>query len=110
MRNTYFRKRVMKEIIRDPISLFFGLAFPLILLILLSRSRGWYPCDLLIFFISTRIAVFGLSFIARQCLRLRVVAKDRASSFLTRLFTTPMKSSNFILGYMLPLIVMSVYK
>ena len=107
MKTLIFANRVMKEIIRDPISMFFGVAFPLILLILLSAINSSIPVDLFdISSLAPGIAVFGLSFMA--LFAAQVVAKDRASSFLTRLFTTPMTSQNFILGYTLPLIIMSV--
>ncbi len=107
MKTFIFAKRVMKEIIRDPISLFFGLAFPLLILILLSAINSSIPVDLFnISSLAPGIAVFGLSFMA--LFAAQVLAKDRASSFLTRLFTTPMNAHNFILGYMLPLIIMSV--
>lgn len=107
MKTIIFANRVMKEIIRDPISLFFGLAFPLILLILLSAINSSIPVDLFnISSLAPGIAVFGLSFMA--LFAAQVLAKDRASSFLIRLFTTPMTAQNFILGYMLPLIIMSV--
>ncbi|MDQ0154240.1 ABC transporter permease [Robertmurraya andreesenii] len=107
MKTIVFADRVMKEIIRDPISLFFGLAFPLILLVLLSAINSSIPADLFnISSLAPGIAVFGLSFMA--LFAAQVLAKDRASSFLTRLFTTPMTAHNFILGYMLPLITMSV--
>ena len=107
MKTMIFANRVMKEIIRDPISLFFGVAFPLILLILLSAINSSIPVDLFtISSLAPGIAVFGLSFMA--LFAAQVVAKDRASSFLTRLFTTPMTAHHFILGYMLPLVIMSV--
>ena len=95
-----------KEIIRDPLSLFFGLIFPIILLLLLSAINHSIPVDLFnITSLSPGIAVFGLSFMA--LFAAQVVSKDRASSFLTRLYTTPMTTNNFILGYMLPLLIMS---
>jgi ABC-2 type transport system permease protein len=107
MKSIIFANRVMKEIVRDPISLFFGLAFPLILLILLSAINSSIPVDLFnISSLAPGISVFGLSFMA--VFAAQVLSKDRASSFLTRLFTTPMTSRNFILGYTLPLLVMSV--
>ncbi len=107
MKTLIFANRVMKEIIRDPISLFFGIAFPLILLILLSVINSSIPVDLFnIDSLAPGIAVFGLSFMA--LFSAQILAKDRSSSFLTRLFTTPMTAHNFILGYMLPLIIMSV--
>ncbi|MFP3488714.1 ABC transporter permease, partial [Staphylococcus sp. SIMBA_130] len=37
-----------------------------------------------------------------------MIAKDRVSELLARLFTTPMKAYDFILGYTLPLIPMSL--
>jgi ABC-2 type transport system permease protein len=37
-----------------------------------------------------------------------LLAKDRTSSFLMRLFTSPMTSLNFILGYTLPMLVMAL--
>ena len=107
MNTVIFANRVVKEIIRDPISLFFGLAFPIILLILLSMINSSIPVDLFnISSLAPGIAVFGLSFMA--LFAAQVLAKDRDSSFLARLFTTPMTSNNFILGYMLPLAIMSV--
>ena len=106
MRTLIFANRITKEIIRDPLSLFFGLVFPLILLLLLSAINKSIPVDLFnIASLSPGIAVFGLSFMA--LFAAQVVSKDRASSFLTRLYTTPMTSNNFILGYMLPLLIMS---
>lgn len=107
MKTMIFANRVTKEIVRDPLSLFFGLAFPLILIVLLSAINSSIPVDLFnISSLAPGIAVFGLSFMALFAAQL--LSKDRASSFLTRLFTTPMTSKNFILGYMLPLLVMSI--
>ncbi|AWE07210.1 ABC transporter permease [Lysinibacillus sp. 2017] len=106
MRALIFANRVSKEIIRDPLSLFFGLAFPLILLFLLSAINNSIPVDLFnLASLAPGIAVFGLSFMA--VFTAQVVSKDRASSFLTRLYTTPMTSNDFMLGYMMPLLIMS---
>ena len=43
MKTILFAKRNMKEILRDPINLFFGLGFPLILLVLLSVINASIP-------------------------------------------------------------------
>ena len=48
------------------------------------------------------IILFGFSFITLFTATL--IAKDRTSSFLIRLGTSPMKSSDYILGYILSLI------
>ena len=98
-----FAKRCAKEILRDPINLGFGLGFPLVLLLLLSAMQANLPVSL--FEISTLtpgITVFGLSFITLFSATL--IAKDRESALLQRLYTTPLTGAGFIAGYMLPLL------
>ena len=103
MRMMTFAKRCTKEILRDPINLGFGLGFPLILLFLLSALQANIPVSLFeINTLTPGITVFGLSFITLFSATL--VAKDRESSFLQRLYTTPLTGFDFILGYMLPLL------
>lgn len=107
MRMLVFANRTTKEILRDPLSLFFGIGFPVVLLLLLSAINRSIPVDLFnIDSLTPGIAVFGLSFMA--LFAAQVLSKDRASSFLTRLFTTPMTSTDFIMGYSLPLLMMSL--
>ena len=48
------------------------------------------------------ITVFGLSFMSLFSATL--IARDRESSFLQRLYTTPLTGFDFIIGYMLPLL------
>jgi ABC-2 type transport system permease protein len=48
------------------------------------------------------ITVFGLSFLTLFSATL--VARDRESAFLQRLYTTPLTGPDFILGYLLPLL------
>ena len=103
MRMLTFAKRCLKEILRDPINLFFGLGFPVVLLLLLSAIQANVPVEIFVIErLTPGITVFGLSFMTLFSATL--VAKDRESSFLQRLYTTPLKSSDYILGYMLPLI------
>lgn len=102
-----FAKRNAKEILRDPINLSFGLGFPLVLLLLLSTIQANVPVDLFeIGTLTPGITVFGLSFITLFSATL--VAKDRESAFLQRLFTTPLTAFDFIMGYMLPLLPISL--
>lgn len=103
MKTAVFSSRTLKEILRDPISLFFGLVFPVLLLILLTIMNRNIPGDIFdITELTPGIAVFGLSFMS--LFAGQMIAKDRASEFLTRLFTTPMTAKDCILGYTLPLI------
>ena len=103
MRMITFAKRCTKEILRDPINLGFGLGFPLVLLLLLSALQANIPVSLFeIDTLTPGITVFGLSFMTLFSATL--VAKDRESALLQRLYTTPLTGFDFILGYMLPLL------
>lgn len=107
MRMITFAKRCTKEILRDPLNLMFGLGFPVVLLLLLSAMQANIPVSLFaIESLAPGITVFGLSFMTLFSSTL--IAKDRESSFLHRLYTTPLKSVDFILGYMLPIIPIAV--
>lgn len=98
-----FAGRCAKEILRDPLNLAFGLGFPLVLLLLLSTLQANIPVPLFeIDVLTPGITVFGLSFLTLFSATL--VAKDRESAFLQRLYTTPLTGADFILGYLLPLL------
>ena len=103
MRMMTFSKRCTKEILRDPINLGFGLGFPLVLLLLLSAIQANIPVSLFeIDTLTPGITVFGLSFMTLFSATL--IAKDRESALLQRLYTTPLTGFDFIIGYMLPLL------
>lgn len=107
MKMLTFSKRCIKEILRDPINLAFGLGFPTVLLLLLSAMQSNIPVELFnIANLAPGIAVFGLSFITLFSATL--IAKDRESALMQRLYTTPMASSDFIVGYTIPLIPISL--
>lgn len=100
-------KRNAKEILRDPLNLAFGLGFPLVLILLLSAIQASIPVSLFeIESLTPGITVFGLSFMT--LFSATVIAKDRGSSLLRRLYTTPLRASDFILSYTLPIIPISL--
>ena len=103
MRMMTFAKRCTKEILRDPINLGFGLGFPLVLLLLLSSLQKNIPVSLFeIDTLTPGITIFGLSFMTLFSATL--IAKDRESALLQRLYTTPLTGFDFIIGYMLPIL------
>ena len=103
MRMFTFAKRCAREILRDPLNLAFGLGFPLVLLVLLSAIQANIPVSLFeIDTLTPGITVFGLSFMTLFAATL--IAKDRESALLQRLYTTPLTGFDFILGYMLPIL------
>jgi len=107
MRMMTFAKRCTKEILYDPINLGFGLGFPLVLLLLLSAIQKNIPVSLFeIDALTPGITVFALSFMTLFSATL--IAKDRESSFLQRLYTTPLTGFDYIMGYMLPLLPIAI--
>lgn len=102
-----FAGRNAKEMLRDKLTLIFGIGFPVVLMLLLSLIQRNIPVALFeISHLSPGIIVFGFSFIS--LFSGLVIAKDRSGSFMLRLLTSPMKASDFILGYTLPLIPMFI--
>ena len=107
MKTLTFAKRTAKEILRDPLNLAFGLGFPLVLLLLLSIIQANIPVSLFeIGHLTPGITVFGLSFMT--LFSAVIIAKDRSSALLQRLYTTPMTPTDFILGYTLPVIPIAI--
>ena len=65
MKMLTFAKRTLKEILRDPITLLFGLGFPGILILLLSAIQANIPVSLFeIDRLAPGMTVFGLAFIS----------------------------------------------
>lgn len=107
MRTWAFAKRTTKEILRDPINIIFGLGFPIVILLLLTTIQKNIPATpFSLKQLTPGIAVFGLSFLSLFSATL--ISRDRMSSLLARLFTTPMTAKDYILGYTLPLIPMAL--
>ena len=103
MRMLTFANRNAKEFIRDPLNIVFSLGFPLVLLVLLSAIQANIPVPLFeIQHLTPGITVFGLSFMT--LFSATIISRDRNSSLLQRLYTTPLTPLDFILGYTLPIL------
>ena len=102
-----FSGRCAREILRDPLTAFFGLGFPVTVLLLLSAIQKNVPAPVFeIEFLAPGIAVFGLSFLALFSATL--IARDRETAFLNRLYAAPLRASDFILGYALPMLPIGI--
>ena len=107
MRMLSFASRNAKEILRDPLNLLFGLGFPIILLLLLTAIQANVPVPIFeLNHLTPGITVFGLSFMT--LFSATVISKDRGSSLLQRLYTTPLIAKDFIIGYTLPILPIAV--
>ena len=101
MRMLNFAKRNFKELIRDPLSLAFEIALPLFLLVIFQQIKIPSENYKLENF-TPGIILFGFSFVSLFTATL--IAKDRTSSLLIRLGTSPMRPKDFIFGYIISLI------
>ena len=101
-----FAERNIKELLRSPVGWAFGLALPVGLFVIMQiiiKSIGSDAADSVPMFGVARFTggaiVFGASFLGIFAPML--ISGDRQSSFLSRLFVSPMSSSSFIIGYAL---------
>ncbi|MBQ6716026.1 MAG: ABC transporter permease [Clostridia bacterium] len=98
-----FSKRNALEIARDPLKIVFGAGLHVVLIYLLSAIQKNIPASLFeITSLMPGVVVFSLSFVTLFSSLL--IAKDRQGMLLTRLYTTPMRAGDFVIGYMLPLL------
>lgn len=111
MRSLVFSNRTAKEILRDPLTFIFCLGFPLVMLVIMTIVNQSLPpqAQMKIFnmeYLAPGIVIFGLTFIMQfTCLQ---VSKDRSTALLSRLYASPMKPIDFIIGYTLPILVIAI--
>ena len=102
-RMRFFASRNAREILRDPISVGFGVAFPILLLLLLSFLNRHIPAEahMTLFEpeqLAPGVSVFSLSFLALFSALL--LSRDRSSALTLRLYASPLTGRDFILGYL----------
>ena len=107
MRMIAFARRNAREILRDPLSLGFGLGFPMILLALMTLIQRNVPVEIFeMESLLPGIRAFGESFFALFSAQL--ISKDRSSALMMRLKNSPLRARDFILGYALSLLPMAL--
>ena len=97
-----FYKRNLKEILRDPVVYIFCLGFPVamfVLFYLINKFSNGHTPTFEVLSLLPGIIVFSYSFVMLTLAI--IVSKDKQTFFLKRLYSSPMKSYDFILGYFL---------
>lgn len=108
MKTWIYTKRNLKELLSDPLSLIFTIGLPAFLLVFmvsLNKNLQFNEAFRVENFVPATI-IFSYSFLTMFSGML--VAKDRSSSFLTRMFTSPLKAHNYILGYIIPILIIAL--
>lgn len=109
MKFSIFAGRNFKEITRDPTSILMGIGFPVLLIVALSlmkKSIGGMADIFEVQNFAPSMTIFGLAFLGMFVGTL--MSTDRDSSFLSRLFASPLKSIDYILGYSIPVIPLAI--
>lgn len=111
MKSLVFAKRVGKEIRRDPLSYIFCLGFPMVMLIIMSIIDGSIPAEanmtvFHIYNLAPGISYFGLTFV--MLFTAIQVSKDRSTALLLRLYASPMKPVEYLIGYTLPVCILGI--
>ncbi|MDO4487954.1 MAG: ABC transporter permease [Eubacteriales bacterium] len=111
MKGLTFAGRVGKEIMRDPLSYIFCIGFPVIMLIIMSIIDSSIPAqaNMTVFHIENLapgIAYFGLTFV--MLFTSIQVSKDRTTALLLRLYASPMKPYEYMVGYTVPVCVLGI--
>lgn len=105
-RMAVFALRNIKETMRSPVSWGFGMALPIAIFIIMQiivKSIGDDAIEHVPMFTVSRftggVIIFGASFLSLFTALL--ISGDRSQSFLTRLLSSPMRSGEYIGGYIL---------
>ena len=109
MRSLAFSRRNIKEMLRDPLSLVFGVGFPVVLMtafFFLTKSIDSMPENFSVGAFAPGMVVFGLSFLSIFLGIL--ISGDRETAFLSRLFASPMTAFDFLFGYSFPCVAVGL--
>jgi len=106
-----FARRVMLELLRDPMSWVFSIGFPVVMLVVMTLLNRSIPkeADMDLFTLPSLVPavwVFGMSFL--MLFTAQLIARDRSEAFLIRLYLSPMKTPEFLLGYLIPVSVLGI--
>lgn len=110
MKKTWiFAKRNILETVRDPVLYIFCLGFPVAMLALFQiinhysggMAQGFTPRSLV-----PGVMMFSFTFVMLTMSLL--VSRDKSTAFLRRLYASPLRSHQFVLGYAIPAIVIGI--
>ena len=106
-----FAGRCFLELVRDPLAYVFAAGFPLVMLTVMTVLNESIPPEAgMTVFRLDRLApavyVFGLTFL--MLFTAILVSGDRAEAFLVRLYISPMQRADFLAGYAVPVVLLSV--
>ncbi|MBQ4586267.1 MAG: ABC transporter permease, partial [Clostridia bacterium] len=95
-----FCKRNLKELLRDPLLYVFCLGFPIVMLALFQIINNYTNGSTPVFELNSLLpGIIMFSYTFAMLLMALIVSKDRQTFFLKRLYSSPMRAKDFVLGY-----------
>ncbi len=106
-----FTKRNLKEMKRDPLIYIFCAGFPIVMVLLfqviLHYSQGSGKTTM--FEVKSLIpGIMVFSFSMLMLMSSLLISKDKSTAFLKRLYTSPMKNKDYIIGYFIPFFIIGL--
>ena len=110
MRTTMlFIKRNLKEMLRDPLLYCFCAGFPIIMTVMFQIIMKYAGNETKIFEVKSLIpGIMMFSYSLLMLMSALLISKDKSSAFLKRLYTSPMKSHDYIIGYFIPYLIVGL--
>ena len=109
MRSIIFIKRNFKEMLRDPLLYVFCAGFPIALILMFQLILHYSQGNTPIFEVKSLIPgvmMFSYTLLMLMCSLL--ISKDKSTAFIKRLYTSPMKSHNYVIGYFVPYFLVGI--
>ncbi len=98
-----FVKRNFKEMLRDPLLYIFCAGFPVFMILMFQLILHYSKDNTPIFQVKSLIpGIMMFSYSLLMLMASVLISKDRTQAFLKRLFTSPMKAHDYIIGYFIP--------
>ena len=109
MKTLTFMKRNLKEMTRDPLIYIFCAGFPIFMVLMFQIILKYTGENTPIFEVKSLIpGIMMFSYSMLMLVAALLISKDKTSSFLKRLYTSPMKSHNYIIGYFVPFMIVGL--
>jgi len=109
MKTLTFMKRNLKEMTRDPLIYIFCAGFPVFMVLMFQIILKYTGEKMAIFEVKSLIpGIMMFSYSMLMLTAALLISKDKTSSFLKRLYTSPMKSHNYIIGYFVPFVIIGL--
>ena len=101
-----FTNRNLKEMKRDPLIYIFCAGFPIAMVLLFQIILHYSGDKTPIFEVKSLIpGIMVFSYSILMLMSSLLISKDKSTAFLKRLYTSPMKNKDYIIGYFIPFFI-----